>query len=530
MDQRNMILAFALSMVVMLGWGVLFPQQEPQRAQQTQTEAVASVPAADSRKLESPSLPVSASTIPATVKEAQPMPVEAVAATSTFFELSNDLIQLQINEKGWFTRVYLKTYRESLAADAEQVAILNMGEGREVYVQSGVRGAKQTKPFTVIKQGQNSLLLRSELEGGRIWERTISLQQGSFVADVQDTIFEGGGLKLYRQIVESNPDKKLNTFYEHMGPTALLNGKLIEPDYDDLDDKGVERASSMGGWTAIMNRYFIAAMIANPDQDYSYYFQGDGRSYSAGLFDDGTLQGKDAIFHISYYFGPKSIPILETVHAELERSVDFGWFAPISKPMHSFLDWLYNYLGNYGFCIIVLVICIKILFFYPTQKSYESMAGMRRLQPEMTRLKELYGDDKQKMGQEVMELYKKHKVNPLGGCLPIVIQIPVFFALYKVLLMSIEMRQAPFIGWIGDMSVQDPYFVLPLLMGASMFIQQRLNPQPADQMQAKIMQFLPVAFTVMFLFFPAGLVLYWVVNNILSIVQQRLVMKRMNVD
>jgi YidC/Oxa1 family membrane protein insertase len=315
-----------------------------------------------------------------------------------------------------------------------------------------------------------------------------------------------------------------------MGPTALLNGKLVEPDYDDLDEQGAERAASMGGWTAIMHRYFIAAIIANPEQDYPYYFKGDGRSYQAGLIDDGTLQGKDALFHISYYFGPKSIPILKTVNAELERSVDFGWFAPISKPMHSFLGWLYNYLGNFGFCIIVLVICIKILFFYPTQKSYQSMAGMRKLQPEMTRLKELYGDDKQKMGQEVMELYKKHKVNPLGGCLPIVIQIPVFFALYKVLLMSIEMRQAPFIGWIEDMSVQDPYFVLPLVMGASMFIQQKLNPQPADPVQAKVMQFLPVIFTALFLFFPAGLVLYWVVNNVLSIVQQRLVMKRMNVD
>jgi len=158
------------------------------------------------------------------------------------------------------------------------------------------------------------------------------------------------------------------------------------------------------------------------------------------------------------------------------------------------------------------------------------MAGMRKLQPEMARIKELYGDDRQRMSQEMMALYKKHKVNPMGGCLPIIIQIPVFFALYKVLLMSIEMRQAPFIGWIHDMSVQDPYFVLPVIMGASMYIQQKLNPQPQDPMQAKVMQFLPAIFTVLFLFFPAGLVLYWVVNNTLSILQQRLVMKRLNVD
>jgi len=194
------------------------------------------------------------------------------------------------------------------------------------------------------------------------------------------------------------------------------------------------------------------------------------------------------------------------------------------------LSWFYKYVPNYGWCIILLLICIKIIFFYPTQKSYESMAAMRKLQPEQKRLQERFGDDRQQLGQEMMALYKKHKVNPLGGCLPILIQIPVFFALYKVLLMSIEMRQAPFIGWLEDLSVQDPYFVLPVLMGISMFIQQRLNPQPPDPMQAKIMSFLPVLFTVMFLFFPAGLVLYWVVNNVLSIVQQRLVMSKMGVE
>jgi len=520
-----MILAFVLSMVVLLGWGVLFPQQDPPKPQQAQPVTVT-----DTQQPVS-SLPVPTdATLPAIAAQTPSIPATAISAASEIFELSNDLIQLRVNEKGWFIHASLKKYKESIEKGAAAVAVLKTGEGREVYINSGVMGAKQTRPFALVKQSPGSVLLRSELEGGRIWERTISMEQGSYLVGVQDKIYDGGGLKLYRQVVESHPDKKLNTYREHMGPTALLNGKLVEPDYDDLDEKGATREASMGGWTAIMNRYFIAAIIANPEQNYPYYFKGDGRTYQAGLIDDGTLQGKNAMFHATFYIGPKSIPVLETANAELERSVDYGWYAPISKPMHSFLGWLFKYLGNYGFCIIVLVICIKILFFYPTQKSYQSMAGMRKLQPEMNRLKELYGDDKQKMGQEVMELYKKHKVNPLGGCLPIVIQIPVFFALYKVLLMSIEMRQAPFIGWIEDMSVQDPYYILPLLMGASMFFQQKLNPQPADPVQAKVMQFLPLIFTAMFLFFPAGLVLYWVVNNVLAIIQQRLVMKRMNVD
>ncbi|MDQ6984488.1 MAG: membrane protein insertase YidC, partial [Ghiorsea sp.] len=209
---------------------------------------------------------------------------------------------------------------------------------------------------------------------------------------------------------------------------------------------------------------------------------------------------------------------------------DFGWFTVIAEPLHNIMLWMNQYIPNYGVIIILMVIALKIILFIPTQSGYRSMASMRKLQPEMVRLKERYGDDRAKMGQEVMAMYKKNKVNPLGGCLPILMQMPIFFALYKVLLISIEMRQAPFYGWIEDMSVQDPFFVLPILMGISMYIQMQLNPQPTDPIQARVMQFLPIMMTALFLFFPAGLVLYWVVNNVLSIIQQRLVMRSMNVD
>jgi len=217
---------------------------------------------------------------------------------------------------------------------------------------------------------------------------------------------------------------------------------------------------------------------------------------------------------------------MKDVGVKLERSVDFGWFAFIAKPMHDLIMFLFGFVLNFGLSIILIVVLIKILFYWPSKKSYESMAGMRKLQPEVAKLKEMYGDDRQKMGQEMMGLYKKHKVNPLGGCLPIIIQIPVFFSLYKVLLISIEMRQAPFFGWIQDLSVQDPFFVLPVLMGISMFAQQRLSPAPPDPVQAKLMKMLPIVFTALFLFFPAGLVLYWLVNNLLSILQQWYVMKQ----
>jgi len=535
MEQRNLLIAFALSMIVLVGWQELFPGKtvEPAQQQQVASDAVdAAKQQSDSEKFDEqpPAMPGQQNTA-TVVSDKAKVDSESSAPGGAIFEVGNDMIHLKINDKGWITQGTLLTYRASIKPDAANVDVLFMdAKGHAVYANSGVIGSKRITPFTVVKQSASQLTMQSQLEGGKIWQRRFGLAPGSFKIDIHDKIINGAGLKMYRQVVERNPNKKLNTFYEHMGPTALVNGKLEEPDYDDLAEKGAQRKASLGGWTGIMHRYFIAALISNPEQNYPYYFKGDGSVFQAGLIDDGKLEGNDALFSTQLYIGPKSIPILKEAGSGLDRSVDFGLVAPISKPMHSFLSWLYSYLGNYGWCIIVLVVSIKLIFFYPTQKSYESMAGMRKLQPEMTRIKELYGDDRQRMSQEMMGLYKKNKVNPMGGCLPILIQIPVFFSLYKVLLISIEMRQAPFIGWIQDMSVQDPYYVLPIIMGASMFVQQRLNPTPPDPMQAKVMQFLPAIFTVMFLFFPAGLVLYWVVNNILSIVQQRLVMMRMNVD
>jgi YidC/Oxa1 family membrane protein insertase len=209
---------------------------------------------------------------------------------------------------------------------------------------------------------------------------------------------------------------------------------------------------------------------------------------------------------------------------------DYGFLAVIAKPMYWVLEKIHNYVGNWGWAIIIFTILLKILFYKLSETSYRSMAKMRKFTPRIQALKDRYGDDKQRMQQAMMELYKKEKVNPLGGCLPMLVQIPFFIALYWVLMESVELRQAPWILWIQDLSIKDPYFILPLIMGASMFIQQKLNPAPPDPMQAKIMQALPIVFTVFFAFFPAGLVLYWVVNNILSITQQYVITKRIEAE
>ena len=522
MDQRNMLLAFSLSLAILLGWGMLFPQPSSKPTVASTSEKVTEQKAEVTEK--APELrPTDVD-----VGSVESIPNPSEDKSTHVFYLENELLHVGMDDRGWLTHADLLQYTESIEPGAAYIHTLTTEKGPNRYVNSGVLGHKRVTPFVLDaeKSSATHKVFTATLDSGEIWQRSISLKPNSYIVHLEDRIQQGAGFKMFRQVVERNPNKKLDTFYEHMGATGLLNNVLQKPSYDDLDKTSVKMAAT-GGWTGMMDRYFITALIGHQDHDYRFYYKGDGRSYQSGVLDDGVLDDGDALFTSDLYIGPKSIALMKSLDIGLERSVDFGFFAFISKPMHTFMMWMYDYLHNFGWSIIFLVLTIKIIFFYPTQKAYTSMAGMRKIQPEMARLKDLYGEDRQKMGQEMMKLYKKHKVNPMGGCLPILIQIPVFFALYKVLLMSIEMRQAPFMGWLQDLSVQDPYFILPVLMGISMYVQQKLNPQPTDAMQAKIMQFLPPVFTVMFLFFPAGLVLYWVVNNTLAIFQQWLVMKKL---
>jgi len=527
MEQRNMILAFALSMVVLVGWQMLFPTPEEHKTQAGAPSATEPAPSASQPKQATP--PV-APGHPGQVEHTVIAPREQAKNVPEIAGLKNSLLDLKIDSRGAIVLAQTMQYREDIKPDSRPVSVLEKHGGHAIYVNSGLIG--QTTPaFHVVSQKQNQgnsiLTLRASLTDGRSWMRTITLKQGSYVLNVDDRITHGSGLEMYRQVVEVNPSREKTRMYIYKGPIGLINDKLKEISFDDLDKASPVRYAAKAGWIGIMNRYFIAALVGDEKRSYRYYFKGDGRTYQAGLLENAQMAGNDALFHSRIYAGPKSTPVMKTLHAGLERSVDYGWFAVIAKPLHDLLLLFHGMINNFGLCIILLVVIIKILFFWPTKKSYESMAAMRKLQPEMKRLKELYGDDRQKMGQETMAMYKKNKVNPLGGCLPMVIQIPVFFALYKTLLVSIEMRQAPFFGWIHDLSVMDPYYVLPVLMGASMLVQQQLNPTPPDPMQAKIMKFLPVIFTFMFLFFPSGLVVYWLVNNILSIAQQWYVMHRM---
>ena len=286
----------------------------------------------------------------------------------------------------------------------------------------------------------------------------------------------------------------------------------------------------VGGWVAMVQHYFVSAWIPNQTTNNNFNIRKIGNQdvYILGFTAPQVKlnPGEQASIQADFYTGPKDQYRLEDISPYLDLTIDYGWLWMIAKPLFWVLYQLHQVFGNWGWSIIMLTVLIKAAFFQLSAKSYTSMANMRKLQPEMLRLKDLYGDDRQKMSQETMSLYKREKVNPMGGCLPILVQMPVFIALYWVLLESVELRHAPWVLWINDLSVKDPFFVLPLIMGASMFIQMQLNPTPPDPIQAKVMQIMPIAFTFFFMFFPAGLVLYWTINNCLSILQQWIITRK----
>jgi YidC/Oxa1 family membrane protein insertase len=279
----------------------------------------------------------------------------------------------------------------------------------------------------------------------------------------------------------------------------------------------------------MLQHYFLGAMIPEADEPQRYYTKTlSNARYVIGMISPPRTVAADAgtTFSTRMFLGPKLQDEMKQVAPGLELTVDYGMLTVLAQPLFWLLKTIHNFVGNWGWAIVLVTVIIKLAFYKLSETSYKSMANMRKMAPRLQSLKERYGDDRQKLNQAMMELYKKEKINPLGGCLPIVVQIPVFIALYWVLLESVELRQAPFMLWITDMSAPDPYYILPLLMGATMLIQQKLNPAPLDPIQAKVMMVLPVVFTVFFAFFPSGLVLYWVVNNALSITQQWVITKR----
>jgi len=354
-------------------------------------------------------------------------------------------------------------------------------------------------------------------------------RRSSYLVEVQHEVVNHGGSEIpvreYTQIQRTPAaEEGSNSFvYTYTGAAIYSPDEKYEKiSFDDMRAAKLSRDVS-GGWVAMLQHYFLSAWVPPGEQLQRFYSNVlSGERFVIGTYSPAVTIGDGGthIFSSRLYIGPKNQYALEKIAPGLDLTVDYGVLTVISQPLFWLLDKLHSVLGNWGWAIVVLTVLIKLAFYKLSETSYRSMANMKRMTPRLQALKDRYGDDKQRLNQAMMELYKKEKINPLGGCLPIVIQIPVFIALYWVLLESVELRQAPFVLWIQDLSTADPYFVLPVIMGISMFVQQKLNPAPVDPIQAKIMMSLPIVFTVFFAFFASGLVLYWVVNNVLSIAQQ----------
>jgi YidC/Oxa1 family membrane protein insertase len=474
------------------------------------------------------------------------------ASEEQLVRVTTDVLSVDIDKQGGkIVRVVLLKYPKELHAD-ESFLLLNdaadtfyiagdgllkangLEEDQEVFQYQADKKAfvlSEDKPLSVVlrAKGPNGLYLtKTFIFNPRVYEIKNSMQ----VTNQSKKAWSGNYyMQLSRQVVSKRQKGFLAT-------PSFFGVAISSPErpYHKISFSHLQKESLheniQGGWLAMIQHYFLGAWIPDNQELYHYYSRvtADG-VYTVGMVGKKvTLSPKESVeFKSKFYAGPKIAEQLEKVAPHLELTVDYSsiaLFSLLSMFIFNMMRYVYKVVGNWGWAIVIITVFIRLLFYRLSVKSYRSMAGMKKLQPKIQQLKERFGSDRQSMSRAMIELYRKEKINPLGGCLPILVQIPVFFALYWVLIESVELRQAPFVFWIRDLSAKDPYYILPILMGLSMFIQQKLSPQAPDPTQAKVMMFLPVLMTVLFLNFPAGLVLYWVVNNGLSILQQWYVTKK----
>ena len=467
-----------------------------------------------------------------------------MAAKSAVIRITTDVLVADIDTVGGvLKRLELLKHRDQVDPTKNTV-IFDTDPPRTYLAQTGLIGSsypnhKSTfvaQPGTRSLDGTNNevqLVLEAEQNGVKL-TKTFSFKRDDYVINLKQTVKNDTGApiepSLYLQLLRDGDkpqgeSKLMSTF---TGPAVYTDAdKFQKLDFEKIEKNKEEHANKAdNGWIAMVQHYFVSALVLPPHTEREIFTRKVGTNlYAIGdIVPLGIIApGATATLDARLYSGPQASHILEKIAPGLDLVKDYGWVTIIAKPIFWLMEYLHKMLGNWGWTIIVLTILIKVLFVPLSAASYRSMAKMKEFTPRMTEIRERYKDDKPLMNKYMMELYKTEKINPLGGCLPIVIQIPVFIALYWVLLASVEIRNAPWLGWITDLAQPDPYYILPIIMAGSMFIQQKMSPPPADPMQAKVMMFMPMVFSVMFFFFPSGLVLYWIVNNVLSIAQQWLV-------
>ena len=557
MDNQRLILFIALSLVglmLMNAWQEDYGQKSgaPRQAVTSTSDGV-SIPAPSLS--EKPLVATVAKDVP-TVPADNSMPVTKTAEKSDTelpsagrIKINTDIFEIELDTIGGDIRqAALKQYPVDITEPDNPFVMLTDKSAPLFVAQSGFsmslgEGPDHSAEYKVDQTSYELMDGQDELNVHLYWDspsgvrviKTYTFHRGKYDIEVSHKVInqsdKGWQGSFYRQLQRADYGEKEGSMFIY----TYTGGVIYTPeehyqkiDYSDMQDEKLQRPNIQGGWVAMMQHYFLSAWIPEDNAINTFYTNQLGYRYYIGLQSalETITTGSEKVFNSKIYIGPKLQDDLETLATGLDLTVDYGFLTVVAKPLFWLLKVFHELTGNWGWAIILLTMSIKLLFYKLSETSYRSMANMRKLQPRMKTMKERHGDDKQAFQKAMMEMYKKEKINPLGGCLPILVQIPVFIALYWVLLESVEMRQAPFILWLQDLSAQDPYYVLPVLMGVTMLLQQKLNPAPIDPVQAKVMMALPFVFTVFFLFFPSGLVLYWVVNNTLSIAQQWVITKR----
>ena len=558
MDNQRLFLFGALALVLMLiyqQWQVDYGPQSGTPVEQAQVTSTASA-GVDAEEEAMPAAPGSTAPVVVEAKTGE------LVVKSKVIDIVTDLFEIKIDtNNGTMIQAKLRNYPVSLEQQETPIAIIKDEKDGALFAQSGLTPAKGLadgikKPVFAVEKDRYALEegadeLRVPLtwtgDKGLVLTKTFVFKRGSYLIDVEQQLqnnsqaeWSGSFFGRFRLIPREMEEPGLLSGARSFtgGALSLDDQKYQKVSLDEIKEDWSKEYSgtkgglikSKGGWTAMIQHYFLAAWIPSQEETnyYSTSYSGKTDSHYMNITESQKIvaPGEKYTFKHGLYIGPKVQSAMEEIAPNLERTVDYGPLFFIAQPLFWLLDKIHGVLGNWGWAIIVLTFMLKLLFFKLSEKSYKSMAKMKKLGPKMKQIKERHGDDRQKMNQAMMELYKKEKVNPLGGCLPILVQMPFFLALYWMLLESVELRQAPFMFWIVDLSIQDPFYILPIIMGATMIVQQKLNPAQMDPAQQRMMMLMPIIFTGLFLFFPAGLVLYWVVNNLLSIAQQWVITKK----
>jgi YidC/Oxa1 family membrane protein insertase len=542
MEQPRFILAIALSFGILLIWNFFFVDNTPVKKTEEKTEVQQGV------KTETPAQESSVQTPEKTGYQS----VSAQqSAAPRVIRVKTPYYSVDINEKGAVvTSFMLSKYKETTDDDSpnkelipkelEKGTVTTGFDGQSVPGLENAIFTSDTKDELIeIIEGGKDVLFFWKSEKGVVIEKKYSFSSDTYMVGLEINVINGSGEPIKDSLTVSlhsyYPAAKSAVGFE--GPSALLNNSLEQVPLDDIEGKGVY--TGLLKWISVQDRYFMSSLIPKTPVETNMRLLLKDKGFLEAQYVNPQKEirpGAQEQIKFNLFFGPKSVKLLKSLGYDLNLAINFGWFDFIAKPFLYFMNFLYGFIPNYGVAIILLTIATKIIFWPLGTKSYKSMNEMKKIQPLLAEIKEKYGNDKKRMNEEVMSLYKTYKINPLGGCLPMVAQIPVFFALYRMLYEAIELRHAPFLLWIKDLSAPDRLFhfsfsipfmeppygipVLTIIMGATMFIQQKMTPAVGDPMQQKMMMILPVVFTVIFVNFSAGLVLYWLINNVLSIIQQ----------